>query len=465
MLGGTSWATRFALRGSSADYDEWAALGNAGWGFDDVLPFFRRLEADADFHDQPWHGDAGPIPVTRYLDLGLSEVAGSGLEALEAAGFPIVEDHNRPGVVGAGRMPMSSRAGIRVSTADAYLPAGGPPPNLTIQPDAHVAEIVFDGTRASGVRLLDRSVVEAGWVVLCAGTYASPPILMRSGIGPAEHLRSVGIPIRVDLPGVGANLADHPGLDIDCGYRGTARAAPILHVIATFHSAATSTDQAPDLMLWLSDPRKGDPPIFEIDVLLLRPCSRGSVRLRSADPTEPPRIDLPNLSDPFDVERLGEGYNRGREVANRPEIRRLCSGAPSPQAYGAHELGDLIRANTASFPHVVGTCAMGPRPDDGAVVDTFGRVHGTERPQHRRCVDHAEWPLGIHTHPDRHDRRTPLRTDRLAALNRKAARRAMRVEARLNSARSRCPASRASTGTDWRFRVPLCRSMDCRWWR
>jgi choline dehydrogenase len=378
LVGGTSWVTRFALRGSRADYDEWAALGNAGWGFEDVLPYLARLEADADFGDQPWHGDRGPLPITRYLDLELTEIAAAGLQALQAVGFPVVEDHNQPGAVGAGRMPMSSRAGIRVTTADAYLPVDRTPPNLTIRPDAHVADIVFDRTRASGVRLLDGTVIEAGWVVVCAGTYGSPPILMRSGIGPAEHLRSVGIAVRLDLPGVGANLADHGGVDIDCGYRGPARTAPILHLIATFHSAAAASDEAPDLMLWLSDPR-GDPPLFEIDVVLLRPRSRGTVRLRSANPTDPPCIELPNLRDPFDVERLAEGYLRGREVASRPELRRLCDVPLSPQPYSADELPDLIRAEGYSFPHVVGTCSMGPRPDDGAVVDSAGRVHGTER--------------------------------------------------------------------------------------
>jgi choline dehydrogenase len=378
LVGGTSWVTRFALRGSTADYDEWAAVGNPGWGFEDVLPYFTKLEADADFGDRPWHGDRGPLPIRRYLDLELTEIAAAGLEALEAVGFPVVEDHNRPGAVGAGRMPMSSRDGLRVTTADAYLPVGGTPANLTIRPDALVGDVVFDGTRARGVRLVDEEVIEAGWVVLCAGTYGSPPILMRSGLGPAEHLRSVGIPVRLDLPGVGANLADHGGVDIDCGYREPARTVPILHFIATFHSAAASSDEAPDLMLWLSDPR-GDPPVFEIDVVLLRPQSRGTVRLRSADPAEPPRIELPGLCNPFDVERLAEGYLRGFEVASRPEIRRLCAHRSSPELHGDDELEDMIRASGYSFPHVVGTCAMGPRPEEGAVVGASGRVHGTER--------------------------------------------------------------------------------------
>jgi len=378
LLGGTSWVTRFALRGSAADYDEWEALGNGGWGFEDVLPYFRRLEADDDFGDRPWHGDAGPMPISRYLNLDLTEIGAAGLQAFEAVGFPLVEDHNQPGAVGAGRMPLSSRAGTRVTTADAYLPVDGTPPNLSIRADAQVAEVVFEETRARGVRLVDGTVIEGDWVVLSAGTYGSPQILMRSGVGPAEHLHSLGLPVRLDLAGVGANLADHAGVDIDCGYRGPARTAPIFHLLATFHSSGSSSDDAPDLMLWLSDPR-GAPPIFELDIGLLRPRSRGSVRLRSPDPTDPPRIELPGLRDPVDVERLAEAYVRGLEVAQRPEIRRLCADAPAPEARDGIELRDWIRTTSYSFPHVVGTCAMGPRPENGAVVDRSGRVHGMER--------------------------------------------------------------------------------------
>lgn len=378
LIGGTSWLTRFAVRGAPADYDEWAAIGNPGWAFDEVLPYLRRLETDIDFGDRAWHGDRGPLPITRYPDVELTDVGAAGLEALEATGFAIVDDHNQPGVFGAGRMPMSSRAGVRVTTADAYLPVGSTPQNLIIRSKSSVAEVAFDGTRARGVLLDNGDVIEAGWVVLSAGTYGSPAILMRSGVGPAEHLRSVGIPVRLDLPGVGGNLADHAGVDIDCGYCEGARAAPVLHFIATFHSSAASGDEAPDLMFWLSDPR-GDLPIFEIDVVLLRPRSRGSVRLRSPNPADPPLIELPGLSDPSDVDRLAEAYIRGLEVASRPVLRRLCTDPPSPAVHQDRDVRDLIRANGYSIPHVVGTCSMGPRPEDGAVVDASGRVYGAER--------------------------------------------------------------------------------------
>ncbi len=378
LVGGTSWLTRFTPRGSPADYDAWKASGNPGWGWDDVLPYFIRLETDADFGDQPWHGDRGPMPSTRYRDVEYTDVGAAGLEALVADGFPMVDDHNQPGAVGAGRMPMNSLNGLRVTTADAYLPLAATPPNLIVRPDTQAADVLFDGTAARGVRLVDGTTIEAGSVVLCAGTYGTPMILMRSGIGPAGHLRSIGMPVRTDLPGVGANLTDHPSVYVDCGYRGPARSAPLLHSIATFHSAGTPTDQPPDLMFWLSDP-EGEPPSFEIGIVLLKPRSRGVVRLRSMDPREPPAILLPGLNDSSDVERLAEGYRRAVQLANRPELRRFCKDDPPLGPTDAAELRELIRAELFSVPHVVGTCAMGPDPKDGAVVDASGRVHGTER--------------------------------------------------------------------------------------
>ena len=379
LLGGTSSIVRFALRGSPADYGEWEALGNAGWGFEGVLPYLRRLEADLDFGDRPWHGANGPIPVTRYADMERTDVHLAALEALERVGFPAIEDHNRPGAVGAGPMPMSSREGRRVTTASAYLPYGQTPANLTIRPDSQVADVIFEGRRAVGVRLLDGVTIPARCVVLSAGTYGSPPILMRSGIGPADQLQAVGVVVRVDLPGVGANLADHPSVEIDCDYRGSVRTTPLLHTVATFHSSTAATDEPPDLMLWVSEPAANPdgPPIFEIDPVLLKPRARGRVTLRSADPADPPRIELP-IPDPFDVERLAEAYRRGWEVATRPEVRAFCS-SPSTPDPGADDILDWIRRSVYSIPHVVGTCAMGPSPADGAVVDVTGRVHGTEQ--------------------------------------------------------------------------------------
>lgn len=172
----------------------------------------------------------------------------------------------------------------------------------------------------------------------------------------------------VDLAGVGENLVDHPSVYLDCGYQGPARAEPLLQVIATWHSDGRPETETPDLMLWLGDP-EGDPPAFEIGIVLLRPGSRGAVRLRSSNPLDPPLIELPDLDDTSDVTRLAEGYRRALEVANDPALRRHCSGpAPSEPA----ELEQLIRSELFSVPHTVGTCAM------GAVVDAAGNVFGAD---------------------------------------------------------------------------------------
>jgi choline dehydrogenase len=230
----------------------------------------------------------------------------------------------------------------------------------------------------TGVRLLDGRTIEADRLVVCAGTYGSPPLLMRSGIGPADHLGEHGIPVRVDLPGVGANLGDHPAADLDWGYVGPSRMTPLLHSVATFHSRDATADQPPDLMLWIPDPGpSGDDPQLAVDVVLLKPSARGRVRLRSSDPTDAPRIFLP-VPDEADVARIAEGLERAYALGNHPAVRRLCDG-PAPALPAAlDELTKDVRLGRYSVPHVVGTCAMGPSPETGAVVDADGRVHGAD---------------------------------------------------------------------------------------
>jgi choline dehydrogenase len=377
-LGGTSSITRFAMRGSPADFEEWAALGNPGWGWDDVLPYFRRLETDLQFGDRPWHGDSGPIPITRYPDVDDTPVHAAMIEALEAGGFTRVDDHNRPGAVGAGRMPNHSRDGIRATTSSAYLPLGGTPSNLTIRPDSQVDRVVLDGSSARGVRLVDGTTIEARTVVLSGGTYGSPLILLRSGIGPAAQLREVGVDVRLDLAGVGENLSDHPTTSIDGGYRGTFRTSPLVHTAATFHSSSASSDAPPDLMFWVQDPDdEASAPQWVVEVVLLKPECRGRVRLRSANPADPPRIELPDPTPAVDHRRLQEGVRRAAEVLADERVRALCPD-PVPSIATPRELDALIAENYYSIPHVVGTCAMGPSPDDGAVVDASGCVHGLE---------------------------------------------------------------------------------------
>ena len=343
-LGGTSWLTRFAVRGAPGDFEAWGPE----WGWNEVLPWFKRIESDRDFGDQEWHGGQGPMPVDRYRSRDYQPATTALIEAAVAAGFPEADDHNRPGAVGIGRMPMSLDDGRRVTTVDAYL--SRPAEKLSVRADVQVARILFDGERACGIETVDGETVAAAHVVLCAGVYGNPPLLMRSGVGPAEELRRHGLPVLVDLPGVGANLADHPAVTLELSP--IAGEPGVLHAIATFHSSGTPTTEPPDLMLWLGDPDADG--WFGVDVVLMRPRSRGSVRLRSADAREAPEIELPALDDETDRERLIEGWNKAKNLF----------AAPSAD-------GDILE-DAYSLPHVVGTCAIGP------VVGQFGAVHGVE---------------------------------------------------------------------------------------
>jgi choline dehydrogenase-like flavoprotein len=373
LVGGTSWLTRFAVRGGAADFDAWAARGIPGWTFDEVLPAFRRIETDADFGSESWHGADGPVPITRYPDIQPTDIHQAAIRGLEGLGFAPIADHNAPAAVGVGRMPMSSMAGRRVTASEAFLPVDLVEPTLTIRAGGQVASVVIEAGRACGVRLVDGSAIPARWVVLAAGTYGSPAILMRSGIGPAAHLRELGVAVVCDLPGVGSNLADHPTVSVDTGWRGEAVNGATLHTLATMRSSHARADAAPDLAIWIADPA-GDEPSFEIDALLMKPDSRGSVRLRSSDPTAPPRISLPGIRAARDIDRLVEAHRICQDLANRPEIRRIASGPAPVRAASAEELRRTVVADASSVPHVVGTCRMGPGEDD--VVDELGRVHG-----------------------------------------------------------------------------------------
>jgi choline dehydrogenase len=377
LLGGTSWLTRFAVRGHPADFDAWAGRGNAGWRFEDVLPALRRLETDADFGDASWHGDAGPVTINRYRGYRRSAIHDAAVDAFADLGFPTVDDHNAPGAVGVGPMPMSTRDGRRVTTLQAYLQREGPPASLTIRADRQVDRVLIEGGRALGVRLVDGSLVRGDLVILCAGTYGSPPLLMRSGVGPGAHLAEMGIDIVVDLPGVGGNLADHPGTDLDVGFSGDATCEAPRHTIATWRSRTQPADAPPDLMFWLGEPSEGDGR-FYLDPVLLKPESRGSVRLRSGDPRDPPRITLPGLRSARDIDRLMEGYELGLAIANQPAIRALAADPAPPTPSNRAELRERVVTGAYSLPHVVGTCRMGPSPDSGDVVDAAGRVHGVD---------------------------------------------------------------------------------------
>jgi choline dehydrogenase len=388
VMGGCSSTNAcFALRGAPQDYDGWAALGNPGWSFADVLDDFRRLESDEDFGDQ-WHGSDGLIPIRRYPRSEMNRVQAAFLDGAVASGHSYVDDHNRPGAIGAGPTPCNVRDGMRMSTAVTYLALARSRPNLSIRPDTLVARVECSGTRAIGIRLLDGTLIEADRVVLAAGTYASPMVLARSGIGPAAELQALDIAPVVDLPGVGSNLIDHPLLSIDLPT--TPSPGPSrFQVHVTFHSATADPAGSADLLLFAAGPFGVGTDIsvggavFGIVAGLIAPRSRGWVRLASSDPSDAPRIHPAHLTDADDLERMLDAVTEARRLALSEPVaaittgRELSPGAAVPTD-DRDALATWVRTAVSTFHHPVGTCAMGPDPSLGAVTDSRGSVHGID---------------------------------------------------------------------------------------
>jgi choline dehydrogenase len=386
LVGGCSATNAsVALRGTPADYDEWAAHGNPGWSFEEVLPYFRRLEHDLDFDDL-WHGRTGPLPVRRYPRDELVPEQGAFLAACAAVGHPEVADHNAPGAVGAGRLPVNSVGGVRRSAALTYLSAARGRPGLAIRGDTPVDRIAFEGRRAVGVRLAHRAeTVPARHVVLAAGTFGSPAILMRSGVGPAAHLRSLGIDVVLDLPGVGQRLADHPRLGLRFAAPPPARPGerPGCQALLTLRSSDAAP--WPDLQVfpWTISAVDGSASpggaVFTLHAALMKPRSLGTLRLRSRDPGATPVIDPGYFTHPDDMPRMIHAVREARRLSGMEPLAALISRELDPGPRFGDDDADLeaaIRAGVGTYYHPVGTCAMGPRADGMAVVDHRGAVHG-----------------------------------------------------------------------------------------
>ena len=367
LVGGCSATNAcIALRGSPSDYDAWAV---EGWRFDDVLPFFRRLETDADFDDH-WHGSDGPLPVRRYPDDELTQVQRAAMEAAVAAGHPRVRDHNGLGEVGMGPAPMNQRDGVRISSSLAYLATARQRANLTVEPGALVDRVRFSNSRADGVVLASGEQIEAREVVLAAGAYSSPAILMRSGIGPATELAAHGIGCVADLP-VGENLVDHPIVSVGFAAAGD-RAAPRFQTILTWHSGRVDPSGPPDLQLIPVSAFEISTGTWQFTLIasVLKPRSRGRVTLASRDPLVAPTVTSGHLTEPEDVSRMVEALRELRRIAATEPLAALAAGRElEPPADGELEAAALTRVET--YHHPVGTCAL------GTVTDAEGRVHGT----------------------------------------------------------------------------------------
>ena len=431
VLGGSSSVNAMIyIRGLPGDYDAWAAAGNSGWGWQDVLPYFKRAEHNERLADE-WHGQQGPLNV---MDLrSPSALRQDFVDAGVAAGWPFNPDFNDGDALGVGPYQVTHRNGERCSTAKGYLDPARGRPNLRILTGVQATRVLLDRAegrvRATGVEFLDQrdrsrqtlQLAMGGEVLLSAGAFGSPQLLLLSGIGPGEALQALDIPVVHHLPGVGANLHDHPDviLVVDAprardalglSWRGAARALPAwwnwrFHRqgwLTTNYAEAGGflhtdrTEAQPDVQLHFVVAKLKDHGRqtlwgqgYSLHVCLLRPRSRGSLRLASPDPCAAPLIDPAFLTEADDVQRLVRGVRLAREVLGQAPLARHGGreSADSRDAVTEADIESFVRRFADTTYHPVGTCRMGTGAD--AVVDASLRVGGIDA---LRVVDASIMP-------------------------------------------------------------------------
>jgi choline dehydrogenase-like flavoprotein len=414
------------VRGRPLDYDTWERQGAAGWGYKDVLPYFVKAEDNARGASE-FHGADGPLRVSeqrspRPLDRRL-------LEASEAAGIPRIDDYNGPEQDGVSMFQVNQRNGRRWSAADAYLRPAMKRPNVEVRTKVTVLGIELEGGRAVGVRIRDRRgreevVRPEREVLLSAGAIGSPQLLLLSGIGPADHLREVGVEVRHDLPGVGHNLQDHPFVTViwEVSDQKTLygadkprplaewllrRTGPLSSSVAEVVAFVRTRGGLPaaDIQFHMGAAYYEDHGAEEYDghcmviaPVLVSPQARGRVWLRSADPAAKPRMITNTLSEPDDVESLVAGMRLAREIAGKAPLGEIVIEELKPGAdtVEREELEADLRRRLMLIYHPVGTCRMSDEGTD-AVVDSQLRVHGVEG---LRVVDASVMPTitGGNTH-------------------------------------------------------------------
>ncbi|HYS37616.1 MAG TPA: GMC family oxidoreductase N-terminal domain-containing protein [Pseudonocardiaceae bacterium] len=392
VLGGSSALNAMIYaRGAALDYDHWAYLGNDGWAWSDVLPIFRSIE-DFDAGADELHGSGGPLQVlSRYAT---DPIHDSLIKAAEEIGISYNPDYNSGRPDGVSRVQFTISHGKRASAATAYLHPVADAPNLRVVTGARARRLLLDGTRCVGVEWVRDGQVESattrGDVVLSAGTIESPKLLMLSGIGPAAHLRSVGIEPVVDLPGVGGNLHDHVLVPVIFGTeRPTGRPSAGLgpaqtHLFWRSRPGLPVPDVQPlHFPVPMYPPGMTGPPSgFTLQAGIVRPASRGSIRLSGPDPTDELLIDPGTLRTAADVDALAAAVALCRELGNATVLRdewRATECHPGPGVGTATtdpELRAYLRRTVSTYHHQVGTCAMGI--DATAVVDPRLHVYGIE---------------------------------------------------------------------------------------
>ncbi|WP_426335124.1 GMC family oxidoreductase N-terminal domain-containing protein [Pseudomonas aeruginosa] len=400
------------IRGDRHDYDRWASLGNRGWSYDELLPYFRRSE-HFEPGESPWHGRGGELNVATQRSPGpINQVF---FRAAEEMGWPYNADFNGERQEGIGPFHVTQINGERCSAARAFLHPALARPNLTVLSPALTLRVLLEGTRATGVEISQAGEVvqlqARREVILSAGSINSPQLLLLSGIGPAAELARHGIVQRHELPGVGENLQDHQ--DIVLMYRTEASLgyglgfspkgwlpllrSPWQYLFGRRGALTSNTVESggflrldpqaptPELGLIVAPALKNQPQRLvpfghgvSLHVAVMHPQSRGRVRLNSPDPHDRPLVEANFLSPPADIDTLVQGFQLVRKLAASRSFARHLKGelVPGPQVSSRGQIEAWIRANLGTVFHPVGTCKMGH--DQLAVVDDQLRVHGLQ---------------------------------------------------------------------------------------
>jgi choline dehydrogenase len=417
MLGGSSSMNAMIyMRGNPLDYDHWAALGNEGWSFADVLPYFKKSEMQQRGASE-YHGTSGPLCVSELRCV--NELTRAFLAAAGELGMPANSDFNGARQDGAGLYQVTQKNGRRHSAADAYLRPAMSRKNLTVITHAHASRVIFENQRAVGIEYVSDDAKHTACadreVILSGGSINSPQLLLLSGIGPSDEIERAGIRPIHDLPGVGKNLQDHPMVSV--GYLCTkpvamataesipnllryfiAKTGPLVSNVAEagiFHRTRAEL-QIPDLQLLFGpayyvnhglNPRKDH--CFGFGPTLVTPESHGSVSLKSANPLDPPSIRANYLSTDKDMRAIVEGVKLSRRLAHSRSFAAYRGEELHPGAgvQSDGEIAEFIRSEAQTLYHPVGTCKMGNDPM--AVVNAQLRVRGVER---LRVVDASVMP-------------------------------------------------------------------------
>jgi choline dehydrogenase len=427
-LGGCSAINAMCyIRGNAWDYDQWAKLGNPGWSYRDVLPYFRKAE-NHELGENDFHGVGGPLNVAAQRDP--NPLSQAFIEACAQAGFAPTDDFNAAQQEGAGLYRVMQKGGERCSNARGYLGEAAGRKNLKIHTGVHATRVLLDGKRAVGVRVFESGryvdVLAQREVILAAGAIGSPQLLLLSGIGPREEIQRHGIALVHELPGVGRNLQDH--LDVILTTRNKSRLSISFHPRSLwraireffryllFKRGDLTSNTAEAGAFTKSSPAEPIPDLqyhfviaantrhaqdlgvlfrgyaYSLHACVLRPKSRGTVTLRSADALAPPVIQPNYCSDPADFDKLVLAFKQARAILAQPALdpHRLEELEPGPQVQSDEDIRAWIRANAETIYHPVGTCKMGM--DEMAVVDPQLNVRGLRS---LRVVDASIMPTLI----------------------------------------------------------------------